>query len=326
MIASYAQRVGAFQPPAFACRQRPARPRRVTRARAASPRSARRFAPRRPAGRGPRAPARRRRCRVTTARLRRSRETVSRVIAEPRTNPCRSKSERRHRACASGASRPAARLPGRIERRERREIPGTDVLADVAAEQMAADRRPLRFRNRALQLDREIRDAARRIDLVFVDDRAGRTRVDAQRAGAALIGDDLVGGQLEADGDARQQHPRAELRVDEAGVLADPAKARRAARSTRSCTWCLSTKIAASNGSPCTLAHPRDQRFQPLGEHEVIVLAPRVARDRRGVTTGRRHRRCSRGRCSRPCPSRSPIARVGRKRRMSARVSADFSR
>src|SRR5687768_110046 len=79
------------------------------------------------------------------------------------------------------------RLPRRIVRRRSRKIPGTYVLADVAAICVIANLRPLRFRDRSVDFNREVRNALGRIEDARVDDRAGGTGVDAQRAGAALI-------------------------------------------------------------------------------------------------------------------------------------------
>src|SRR5262249_34076708 len=69
-------------------------------------------------------------------------------------------------------------------RNRRTAIPRTDIVADAAAEDMPADRRPVLFRNGPVKLDCEIGDAAARIDGMpqrAGDNGVGRTRVDAAR-------------------------------------------------------------------------------------------------------------------------------------------------
>jgi hypothetical protein len=110
----------------------------------------------------------------------------------------------------------------------RSSIPGADVLADVAAEDLAADGGAEIFRDASLLLDGEVGDAARGVHLVRGDEGVGRAGIDAARAGAAAVGRDLEYDAFSdwngRDDDAEQQ-PGAELLVDDAGVLADPADA-----------------------------------------------------------------------------------------------------
>ena len=73
-----------------------------------------------------------------------------------------------------------------LVRSEHIAIPWTDELAVVATIDAIADQRPQRFRDAAFQFDREIGNAASRIELVGRDDRAGRTNLDALRARAAV--------------------------------------------------------------------------------------------------------------------------------------------
>ena len=67
--------------------------------------------------------------------------------------------------CASSASGIADAGEVRIFGHRSTRVPGADVLADVAAENMVADARAELFRNRAAQLDGQIRDAAARVHL-----------------------------------------------------------------------------------------------------------------------------------------------------------------
>ena len=67
-------------------------------------------------------------------------------------------------------------------------VPRANILANVAAENIAADWRAKFFGNRAAQLDREIRDAQPRIEHVRLDKRARGARVQTQPAISAQIG------------------------------------------------------------------------------------------------------------------------------------------
>src|SRR5919197_2770403 len=82
---------------------------------------------------------------------------------------------------------PIARLEVRFIGRLRKPIPWADELAVVAAVDPVADERPQLFRDGALVLDREIRDAAARIELVRRDDPLRRADVDAAPASAAML-------------------------------------------------------------------------------------------------------------------------------------------
>src|SRR5205807_10548572 len=63
-------------------------------------------------------------------------------------------------------------------------VPRTDLLADVASEDVAVER-PI---DRAAMLDRQVADASLRRDRSIRQDRIGRTGIDASRARAAAIG------------------------------------------------------------------------------------------------------------------------------------------
>src|SRR4030095_14789917 len=70
----------------------------------------------------------------------------------------------------------------RLGRGARELVPGTDKLAVVAAEHAVANRGAQRLGDRAMVLDREIGDAATRVELVRRRDRARRA---GWQAGAA---------------------------------------------------------------------------------------------------------------------------------------------
>src|SRR6185503_543998 len=100
-------------------------------------------------------------------------------------------------------------------------------LADVAAEDAGAERRPQIARDGAAVLDREIGDAAARVEQVRPDEGAGRAGVEACRACAAAVPRWLLARgrlQLDVEDELAEQEIRAEPGGDEQGVLADEAE------------------------------------------------------------------------------------------------------
>src|SRR3984957_11251066 len=66
-------------------------------------------------------------------------------------------------------------------------VPGADVVADVAAEDPVAEHGPQLARNGAAIFNRLIRDAQAREHLIAVGERAGGAQIEASTAGAAMI-------------------------------------------------------------------------------------------------------------------------------------------
>ena len=149
-----------------------------------------------------------------------------------------------------------------------RSNPGAMVVWDVAA-----------------QLDRQIRDTARRIEHAGRDDRMRRTRVEAERAGAALIERRRIHLERQAADDRAEKDPRPEPRVDDAGVLADPADARVLRVHALLHRAGVDVRARLERLGRC-LAHPRDERLEPRADDVVIVVAPGVARDLRAMGVG----------------------------------------
>ena len=79
-------------------------------------------------------------------------------------------------------------------------------------------------RDHPLVLDRQIRDAAPRIEPVGRRKRRRRAGIEAAPAGAAVIGLRGIGLELEAQIDLAEEQPGAELPRDQIGVLALPAE------------------------------------------------------------------------------------------------------
>ncbi len=103
-------------------------------------------------------------------------------------------------------------------------VPGTDLLADVAAEDPVAHLRPELLGDRPLQLDGQVGDAAAGVQLPGAADGVGGAGLDAAGAAPAAIGlEGFVRRQLQGGEQLAQQQPGAQLRVDEDRVLAEPA-------------------------------------------------------------------------------------------------------
>ena len=75
----------------------------------------------------------------------------------------------------------------------------------------------------AAQFDRQVRNAARRIQLVGRQ-RGGGAGVDAAGAGSATVGRRGIGVEREGRQQFAEEEPGTEGLVDQAGVLADPAE------------------------------------------------------------------------------------------------------
>src|SRR5262245_22497109 len=118
-----------------------------------------------------------------------------------------------------------ARLPGRVIRPRRRLVVGADILADVAAVHVVAKRGVKLLGDRTFQLNRQIRETACRIELAGLDERSGRACLEASRARTALVDAGRVGIERKCADDFREEQPRADLRVDQAGVLPYPPEA-----------------------------------------------------------------------------------------------------
>src|SRR5258705_13757107 len=117
-----------------------------------------------------------------------------------------------------------------FERSDRRAaIPRTDVLANIAAEDMLPHGFAQLCRNRATQLNRQIRDAASRVENVGLDNGGGRARIDAQAAIPTKISRRSAGRaerlrQIERRYDYPKEKPRTRFFVDETRVLRQPSE------------------------------------------------------------------------------------------------------
>ena len=152
-------------------------------------------------------------------------------------------------------------------------IPGADQLAIVAAVDAIAQQRAQLGRNGAGVLNRQVRDAAPRIQPVWRDDGSRGTSIHAGRAVAAVvaIGFWLRHGQRQIGKDFAQKEHGASLAVEQQGVLAAPALCAAAGQ--------LSFEHGRGIGkhpiahAPHMLLDPGSQLLQ-AGTQHLVVIAP----------------------------------------------------
>ena len=186
-------------------------------------------------------------------------------------------------------------------------VPRTHLLTDVAPEHPVPDERPQLHRDRAPMLDRQVRDAAARVDdrraiRVTPEQRTRRTRLDARVARAAAVGGErrvvaaISRGRISA---ARKKY---EPRSGWMSIVLRPNQPSPARRATsRSSTGPVSTYARASGISrPVSASSQREQREQLLLHRAMVVAAAGVARD----DAARWDRRCLRRNRRRKCRRR----------------------
>src|ERR1035437_9413523 len=177
----------------------------------------------------------------------------------------------------------AARLQRRLgEVARESHVPGTHVLADVTAVQELADGRSELQRDLTLQFDREVGDAACGVEHARGGEGLRRTGVEAARAGAAAIGfERCVGLQLRVGEQGADEEERAEARIDQVRVLAEPAKAR-TARKVAFEHWSGVHERAGARLAVALGNKPAAEFVELRAHHLVIVVAAGVSRDRAG--------------------------------------------
>jgi hypothetical protein len=93
-----------------------------------------------------------------------------------------------------------------------------------------------------------------------------------------LVGHGNVGRQLQTRRNTGQEKPRAELGIDETGVFTDPTE------SGVTCEDALLHVVFVDEDGGLErlgvlLAHPGNERIEPLRQDQMVILAPGVARD-----------------------------------------------
>src|SRR5690606_32337337 len=99
----------------------------------------------------------------------------------------------------------------------------THVLTNVAPEHPKAELVAELHGNGVAVFDGQVRDAASCVELARARESARGTGVEAARAGSAALFDRLIGRELRAGHQHREQYVGAEARHDEAAVLSDEA-------------------------------------------------------------------------------------------------------
>src|SRR4029077_16359201 len=164
------------------------------------------------------------------------------------------------------------RLPRGVGRTWRHGVPRAHFLADVAAIHMRADAGAAPGGDGSPQLDREIRNTARRIEDAWRDERVSGTRLETQRACPALIQRRRIDLEWQTADDFREEDPRSEPRVDDARVLANPADA----GILRVDPFLDRTSVnvgARVERLRRRGPHPAQQLVEPPANHVVIVIA-----------------------------------------------------
>ena len=156
-------------------------------------------------------------------------------------------------------------------------IPRAHVLANVTTEEPFSHAGSQFCWHVIAQLDRQVTDAAARIQNVRIDERAGRTGIETRSAGTAVVG--LVRGvvfQFQVGKQGRQKKPTAQLLVQEQRVLADPTQA------GELCELAFQQRRrinhAAHFGLRGRASQPFDKLLQTRTDHVVVICPPSVSR------------------------------------------------
>src|SRR5215510_7053393 len=116
-------------------------------------------------------------------------------------------------------------LEGRVALRRREAIPRADLLTDITSEDPITDQRTQPSGDVVLQFNGKVGDAACSLNGPVGQDALGGASLNAACASPALIGNKRrIRFQFEIEKNLGQEEVRPVLRVDEAGVLADPAE------------------------------------------------------------------------------------------------------
>ena len=178
-------------------------------------------------------------------------------------------------------------------------VPGTYVLADVAAKDPAIERGRLVIGEHASVLDRPVTDTAPGVELIRADEGLGWTGVKAARAGSAVVRVvRRVVSQLGVDQERAQEREAAQAAADEHGILADPADSRQPREITFEQRGGIDHRPASYRWA--LVAKPRQEGLELVPEHAVVIT--RLGRSEppfRCVDGGRLgfRSRCARKRC-----------------------------
>src|SRR5712671_4798016 len=174
-----------------------------------------------------------------------------------------------------GAVQAVTHLEIKLRRELRVAVPRADELAVVAAEYAVADERPQFDGNAPFQLDREIGNAAPRVQRIRCDDGARRADIQTLGAAAAVLAHRYIQGKRQIRVDVSEKEIRARLAREQQGVFAPPAESRLA------CQLHFHHRRRIGKHAVTELAdfacHPFGELPQPAPQHLVIVAPKRIA-------------------------------------------------
>src|SRR5712671_2774258 len=174
-----------------------------------------------------------------------------------------------------GAVQTVTHLEIRLRRELRVAVPRANELAVVAAEDTVADERPQFDGNAPFQLDREVGNAAPRVQRIRCNDGARRADIQTLGAAAAVLAHRYIQGKRQIRVDVSEKEIRARLAREQEGVFAPPAESRLA------CQLHFHHRRRIGKHAVTELADfacdPFGELPQPAPQHLVIVAPKRIA-------------------------------------------------
>src|SRR5216683_6727911 len=125
-----------------------------------------------------------------------------------------------------GAVQTVTHLEIRLRRELRVAVPRANELAVIAAEDTVADERPQFDGNAPFQLDREVGNAAPRVQRIRCNDGARRANIQTLGTAAAVLAHRGIQGKRQIRVDVSEKEIRARLAREQEGVFAPPAESR----------------------------------------------------------------------------------------------------
>ena len=203
-----------------------------------------------------------------------------RRIALPSVRRRNSASPQAHSSSSVGVASAVARVEVGQRAALRVLVPRADQLAVVAAVDAVADRGAQLDRDRPFVLDRQVGDAAPRVEPVRRDDRLRRADVDAGACSCRSAARPAsVERQRQVDVDLAEEEHRAGLAATAPACACRASRGRCCAASSTSSTGAESVKTRWPNG-PIASASRSASCCSRCAQHLVIVAAARVERDR----------------------------------------------
>ncbi len=218
-----------------------------------------------------------------------------------------------------------ARTEFRFAAGNRELVPRARRQAIVAAVDAVPHEGPERRRDRAGMFDREIGDAARRIEPERRREGLRRTGLEARPAGSARLARGGIGCEVERREDRAEEQPGAVSARDEVGVLADPSEAGRFGQRLlhHGCRVDEDLHLGPCAGGRAEARHGAGQLLQLALDDVVVVAMAGIDRHGSGVALRQRGQRVRLGSVIHPEHDDGPHLRPERAGRAAPlRVSA----